>query len=100
MKIPKKVVETIDAKYVRFHAKMRDEGTYVLLDENFKEVASHESYVPMFFPCGQDGKENHYGDYVDLFIDLETGQIVNWRKNINPENVAIVFGLIEKSENE
>jgi len=24
--------------------------------------------------------EEHYGDYVELQIDLETGQIMNWKK--------------------
>lgn len=98
MKIPKKVVETVEVKYVRFRAKMRDEGTYILLDPEFKELKESEGYVPLFFPYGKDNEENHYGDYVDLWIDLETGQIVNWKKNISPEDVAIAFGMIESDQ--
>ncbi|MGF0237226.1 hypothetical protein ACQR3P_30300 [Rhodococcus sp. IEGM1300] len=37
-------------------------------------MGSYEGYVPDFFP-GQ-----HYGDYLILSIDLETGQIKNWQK--------------------
>lgn len=95
MKLPKKVVETIDAKYVRFHAKMRDEGIYILLDAEFKQIAEHEGYVPSFFPYGDKGTESHYGDYVDLYIDLETGQIANWRKNVEPIEVARAFNLVD-----
>ena len=35
---------------------------------------SHDGYVPDFMPG------NHYGDYVEIDIDIETGQIVNWVK--------------------
>ena len=33
----------------------------------------YSCYVPEFFP------EEHYGDYVQLKIDLETGRILNWK---------------------
>jgi hypothetical protein len=94
MKIPRKVVETIEAKYVRFHAKMRDEGTYILLDESKNEIKEHEGYVPSFFPYGVNNEGEHYGDYVDLVIDLETGIVANW-KAPEPMEVARAFGLIE-----
>jgi hypothetical protein len=34
----------------------------------------YEGYVPDFFP------DEHYGDYVILDIDADTGQILNWKK--------------------
>lgn len=37
-------------------------------------IANYDGYVPDFFP------EEHYGDYVELKIDIETGQILNWKK--------------------
>ncbi|MCY1454717.1 hypothetical protein D9M71_718000 [compost metagenome] len=37
-------------------------------------MGSYEGYVPDFFPG------DHYGDYLILNIDLETGQIKNWKK--------------------
>jgi len=39
-----------------------------------KEVSEYEGYVPKFFP------EEHYGDYVELDIDIDTGQILNWKR--------------------
>ena len=38
-----------------------------------KRVGAYEGYVPDFFP-GQ-----HYGDYVQLNIDVDTGKILNWK---------------------
>lgn len=35
---------------------------------------NHDGYVPEFMPG------MHHGDYVELEIDIETGQIVNWVK--------------------
>ncbi len=37
-------------------------------------------YVPRFIPGGG-------GDYLNLSIDMETGQILNWPKNITKENI-------------
>lgn len=37
-------------------------------------TGSYDGYVPNFFPG------DHYGDYVMLDIDIETGKIVNWKK--------------------
>ena len=44
------------------------------LIENGKTVGTYDGYVPEFMPG------EHFGDYVELDIDLETGQIVNWKK--------------------
>lgn len=85
----KKIVET-EAKYVRFHAKLRDEGSYELLDEKKKPLAEHEGYVPKFFPYGLDGTENHFGDYIDLVIDIDEGIIINWHKP-SPNDIMATF---------
>ena len=45
-----------------------------LEDENGKNIGEYNGYVPDFFPG------EHYGDYVQLDIDVETGQILNWNK--------------------
>ena len=37
-----------------------------------KNVKEYDGYVPDFMP------ETHYGDYVELEIDMDTGQILNW----------------------
>ena len=49
----------------RFQAALT-EGATVLKD--------YEGYVPDLMPG------NHYGDYIELDIDIETGQILNWKK--------------------
>lgn len=43
------------------------------LREGSELKGEYDGYVPDFFP-GQ-----HYGDYVQLDIDIETGQILNWK---------------------
>ena len=48
-------------------------------------VGEYMGYVPDFFP----GK--HYGDYVLLNIDIETGQILNWKKPTEDQ-----LGIFEK----
>lgn len=57
-----------DFKYFN-SIKVCDEGIYILYDEQNKEVARHECYVPRCVP-------NDYGDYVNL--DIEDGFIKNW----------------------
>jgi hypothetical protein len=44
-----------------------------------KEVRTHDGYVPDFFPG------NHYGDYIDFDIDIDTGQILNWKRPTEAE---------------
>lgn len=39
-----------------------------------KKEFEYDGYVPGFFP------DEHYGDYVMLTIDLDTGLILNWKK--------------------
>ena len=43
------------------------------LIKNGETVKEYDGYVPDFMP-GQ-----HYGDYVELDIDMQTGQILNWK---------------------
>lgn len=47
------------------------------LSEEGKPTLEYADYVPHWFP---NSNVNHYGDYVHLTIDVETGQILNWRK--------------------
>jgi hypothetical protein len=39
-----------------------------------KPIGNYDGYVPEFMPG------EHYGDYVTLEIDIDTGKILNWRK--------------------
>ena len=44
------------------------------LTKDGHHVGEYDGYVPDFMP-GQ-----HYGDYVELQIDVDTGKILNWKK--------------------
>jgi hypothetical protein len=60
-----------------FDMKVCDQGTYVLLDADLKELARLENeYVPCDLFRGSGG------DYLELDID-ETGKITNWLENAN-----------------
>lgn len=52
----------------------------------------YSGYVPDFFP------DQHWGDYVMLDIDTETGKITNWRKT-SDETVQKVFDEAKKEIN-
>lgn len=54
------------------------------VDDKFK--GTYDGYVPKFFPG------THFGDYVELEIDAETGQILNWRKP-SAEDLKKLFGF-------
>jgi hypothetical protein len=58
---------------LRINAKCVD-AFWGQLMEDGKPVGEYTGYVPAIFPG------EHYGDYIELDIDLETGQILNWRK--------------------
>lgn len=67
--------EAVQAKELRIHCKVCDNFTASLHDEAGTEICNQEDgYVPGFMP----GK--HYGDYLILNIDIETGQITNWNE--------------------
>ena len=53
----------------------------------------YDGYVPDFMPG------DHYGDYVMLEIDIETGHIVNWKKP-SKADLDKVFKSDDDSEEE
>ena len=56
-------------------AKCSDLCCIDMYDENGNQIYEHVGYVPDFMP-GQ-----HFGDYVQLDIDIDTGVILNWQPN-------------------
>lgn len=77
----------VNAKSVEVHVKVADCGCYTLKSATGTEIAEiSEDYVPKFFPG------EHYGDYLILDIEIETGQILNWKKP-TPTQVAEAFKL-------
>ena len=71
---------------IAFSAKCSDMFSATFEDVNGNILSEYEGYVPSFFPG------DHYGDYVELEIDLATGQILNWVAP-TPEEIA---ELLEK----
>jgi hypothetical protein len=57
---------------LKISGKCSDMFVVWLEDENGTPGAFYSGYVPDWMP-GQ-----HFGDYVELEVDPETGQILNW----------------------
>lgn len=67
-------------KTISISAKCSDLFFAQAWDENGKKVGDdYDGYVPDFFP------DKHFGDYVSLKIDIETGKILNWKKPTQAE---------------
>ena len=74
MKIDTTEIVKVNAKTLSLHLKVTDRFSAALnCDDNTEIHVQHEGYVPDFMP----GK--HYGDYVILDIDIDSGQITNWK---------------------
>ena len=80
MEIKTMVEKVVNVKSVTVSAKVRDSACYAYKNSNGEAIKCIEdSYVPDFFPT------EHYGDYLHLEIDLETGHILNWKKPTEKE---------------
>lgn len=74
MEIDKLEKVKVNAKTLKLHLKVTDSFAAVLESSTGTEIFNQEDgYVPDFMPG------NHYGDYVILDIDIDTGQITNWK---------------------
>jgi hypothetical protein len=60
-------------------AKTSDTCHIEFFDEDKNRLGQRNDYVPDYFP------EEHYGDYLELEIDVTTGKILNWRKPTQKE---------------
>jgi hypothetical protein len=58
---------------VKVTAKCSDLCFTQVVDANDNVIAEHDGYVPEFMPG------EHYGDYVELKIDIATGKLLNWK---------------------
>ena len=63
-------------KTIRLTAKCSDMFSASLIVDG-EQIGEYNGYVPAWFP---NPSVNHYGDYVELEIDVATGQIINWKK--------------------
>ena len=65
----------VNVKTLKIHLKVADRFTASLESSTGTELFSQDDgYVPSFMP------EDHFGDYVILDIDIDTGLITNWDK--------------------
>lgn len=77
----------VNVTTLKVHCKVSDNFTCSLLSATGTELATQEQdYVPAFMPG------THYGDYIILDIDIDTGAITNWR----PPTVEQLEAFIEK----
>jgi len=74
MEVEIKLTTKVQAKTLKMHLKVCDEFYAKLLDQDGIVLRNYEGYVPGFMP-GQ-----HHGDYVMLDIDIDTGEILNWKQ--------------------
>jgi len=73
--------QKINAKTLSIHMKVCDTFSASLVSDKGEDIHYQEDgYVPDFMPG------EHYGDYVILDIDIDTGMIVNWEKP-TPEDI-------------
>lgn len=64
----------VNAKVLKIFVKCSDRFTYSIEDQDGKEIFTQDDgYVPDFMPG------EHYGDYVILDIDIDTGMVLNWK---------------------
>ena len=77
----------VNAKTLKIHVKCSDRFTYCITDQDGTEIFSQDDgYVPGFMPGP------HYGDYIILDIDIDTGMITNWKKPSAEEIEEIIKG--------
>lgn len=75
MEINQQKTVKVNAKTLRIRCKVSDRFAYAIDDEQGEEIhCQDDGYVPDFMPG------EHYGDYVILDIDLDTGVVTNWKK--------------------
>jgi hypothetical protein len=81
MKINQLKQVQVDAKTIAIYCKVSDRFSYQIKDA--EGVVLHDQddgYVPNFMPG------DHYGDYIILNIDIDTGAVTNWKK-LSPEQI-------------
>lgn len=62
----------VKPKVLSFTAKCSDLFSGQITDEDFNTIKEYDGYVPKDLGIGG-------GDYLEMEIDLQTGQIINWK---------------------
>ncbi len=75
MELEIKKPQTVNAKTLKICLKVSDCFAACLMSDKGETIHDQDDgYVPSFMPG------DHYGDYVILDIDIDTGMITNWKK--------------------
>lgn len=77
-------------KTISINGKTSDCFSMVGQSESGDETGYYDGYVPKFFPG------EHWGDYIQLDIDVKTGQILNWK----PPTQEQLIELFEKNKDD
>ena len=73
MKLNTKKVVQVNASTLKIYCKVCDNFSASLDDDEGNELVDYEGYVPEFMPG------DHFGDYLILDIEIDTGKILNWK---------------------
>jgi len=80
------------SKVIHMSAKCSDMFGAILFVDGKQVGKDYSDYVPDFFPG------RHFGDYVELEIDVDTGKILNWKKPTEDQLDEIFHHLDEKAD--
>lgn len=86
MKVEIKSKKLVDVVEMRINLKVRDEFRCTLYDKDGNSVKDYEGYVPNSIVPGE------YGDYLELHINIDTGQILNWKKPVHEDLREFIEG--------
>lgn len=77
----------VQAKTISIYCKVSDRFTASILDQDGDAILDQEDgYVWSIMPG------DHYGDYIILEIDIDSGQINNWKKPTAEQVMKLVNG--------
>lgn len=75
MEINKLETVKVNAKTLSIYTKVSDRFTAQLISSTGAVIKDQDDgYVPSFMPG------DHYGDYIILEIDIDTGMVTNWKQ--------------------
>jgi hypothetical protein len=70
---------------LRINAKCSDLCIAELINDKGESVVEHDGYVPEGLNLGGQYED---GDYVEIDIDIKTGQILNWKPLTEKQVIA------------
>lgn len=96
IKSPKPIM--VDAKTLRIFMKVRDEFCADIVSSDGEIIGgSTDVYVPDFMPQRVTGatEGSHFGDYLILDIDLDSGLITNWKTPMAEQIEKFILGDLD-----